>query len=817
MMVRKTHLLMLSLLACARLVADDTQVSAKADEQSRMEFFEKKIRPVLVSSCYECHSVQSGKSKGGLLLDSREALLKGGNTGPAVVPGDPTKSLLIKAIRYGDDELEMPPKTRLPEIQVADMEEWIRQGAFDPRKAAVPLTSYKVDMEEAKKFWSFQPVHKPVVPDVQNAQAAPTPIDRFLQAKREEQGLPVSPPADKVTLLRRVTYDLTGLPPTPEELDAFIKDESPSAFSKQVDRLLASPAYGERWGRHWLDVAHYSDTAGDSADYPVVEAYKYRDWVIRAFNEDKPYDQFVREQLAGDLMQSENEKQRCDRIVATGYIALARRFAVNPEKLMHLTIEDTLDTVGRSLFGLSISCARCHDHKFDPIPTSDYYSLYGFFSSSRFPFAGSEENRRPHDLVPLLPQAEAQTRIAAISQKLKDLDEAFKSAERERKKFEKSPGEGLTPEQQKNRLNELRKLENEARKAHTDYFRESWNSWDKAFAMADEKGEDAKIQRRGEPSQPGEVAPRKNLTIFGGQTLPAGTTGSGRLQLAQWLTDASNPLLARVMANRIWQHHFGQGIVQTPNDFGKQGKPPSHPELLDYLAARFFENGYSVKALHREILATAAYQMANASNEAASEKDPGDVYLWRAPRLRLDAEELRDAMLAVSGSLDTTPGKEHPFPPINTWNFTQHDQFFGNYDHNKRSVYLMVQRLRRHPYLSLFDGADPSFSTGARSETTTPLQALFMMNSQFVHDRASAFAKRLSSSAADMTARITLAYRLAYGRLPSPEELTACTEFLGKVEAAVRKVEKDEKKIEPMVWASFARTVLSSNEFLYLE
>jgi len=787
-------------------------------EREGIDFFEKKIRPVLVTSCYECHSVETGKSKGGLLLDSREALLKGGNTGPAIVPGHPEKSLLVKAIRHAEEELEMPPKTRLPDQQVSDFEDWIRDGAFDPRKAKAPVTGpYKVDFEVAKNFWAFQPVKKTQPPAVQNAAAAPTPIDRFLQAKREEKGLPTGKSAEKAALIRRATFDLIGLPPTPEEVDAFVNDSAPSAFTKLIDRLLASPAYGERWGRHWLDVVRYSDTAGDSADYPIVEAVKYRNWVIDAYNKDMPYDQFVREQLAGDLMPSDTDAQRYDRIVATGYVALARRFGVQPQYQMHLTIEDTLDTVGRSLFGLSISCARCHDHKFDPIPTQDYYSLYGFFSSSRFPFAGSENDQRPKDFVPLLPKQESETRIAEIQKKLKDLDALADGYEKERKATEKLPADKITPEERKKKVEELKKKNTEAKKEFEKFFAESWVSWPKAFAMAEGEGKNVKVHKRGEPGAQGEDAPRRNLKIFGGQALPADVKGSGRLQLAQMFTDPSNPLFARVMVNRLWHHHFGQGIVQTPNDFGKQGKPPTHPEMLDFLATRFVESGYSIKAMHREIMQTAAYQMSSAQESVGVEKDPNNEYLWRFNRRRLDAEQIRDAVLAVSGSLDPKRAEVHPFPAINTWKFTQHAQFFGLYENNQRSVYQMVQRLRRHPYLSLFDGADAAISTGARPMTTTPLQALFMMNDKFTHEKADAFASRLTKSESDAAKRVQLAYRLAFGRNPAADELQSCTEYLAKAGEALKKTQASPEMQQPMAWSSFARALLGSNEFMFLD
>ncbi len=481
-------------------------------------------------------------------------------------------------------------------------------------------------------------------------------------------------------------------------------------FEKLVDRLLASPAYGERWGRYWLDVAHYADTAGETADYPVPQAYRYRDYVIDSFNSDKSYDQFVREQVAGDLLPGPPEKAG-ERLIATGFIACARRFGFDPQNYHHLTIDDTIDTMGKAVLGLTVACARCHDHKFDPISQSDYYALYGIFDSTKYPFPGSEEKKAPSD-------------------------------------FPKLPG------------------------------------GDPVYAVGEGTPHNVPVFKRGDPKNPGPEAPRLVLQILGGQTLPADGKGSGRLQLAEWLTDPKNPLTARVMVNRIWQHHFGEGLVRSPNNFGKQGRPPTHPELLDTLADQFVRSGWSVKAMHKMILLSRTYQLSSDDDAGDRTIDPANESLWRYDRRRLDAEAIRDSLLAVSGALDRTPAEAHPFPPQNTWGFTQHNPFQAVYETNHRSVYLMTQRLRRHPFLALFDGADPNASTGQRNTTTVPTQALFFLNDPFVHAQAEKFAARLLQAAADDAARIDLAHRLAYGRPATLDESRAGEMYLRKYEEA---------------------------------
>lgn len=728
-MRRRTLLILISVAASAR-AAEPLPEAA--------EFFEKQVRPLLVARCLQCHNDQ--KAKGALRLTAREHVLVGGLSGPAAAPAKPDESLLVKAIRYADRP-RMPPKEKLPDGEIAILTRWVALGLPWPAAAPAGLPASGITAEQ-RRFWSFQPIREPALPNVQDSAWPRTPIDRFVLARLESKGLRPAPEVDKLTLLRRLTFDLIGLPPTPEEVDAFLADSASDAVAKVVERLLASPAYGERWGRYWLDVAHYADTAGETADYPVPAAYRYRNYVIDSFNADKPYDQFVREQIAGDLLPKEGTpEQRDARIIATGFLAVTRRFGFDPQNYQHLTIEDTIDTLGKAVLGLTVACARCHDHKFDPVTQADYYALYGIFASTRYPFPGSEERKRSADFVLLSKMGET------------------------------------------------------------------------AYAVADGAALNAKIHKRGDPLTPGAEVPRRFVDILGGDPLPADAKGSGRLELAGWLTRPTNPLTARVLVNRIWQHHFGQGLVRSASNFGKQGRPPTHPELLDYLAARFIAGGWSVKALHRQIVLSRVYQL-GAGEAVLREADLDNEWLARHDRGRLDAEAIRDALLAVAGNLDRAPGGPHPFPPANTWNWTQHDPFRAVYDTDKRSVYLMVQRTKRHPFLALFDGADPNASTAQRGATTVPTQALFFLNSPFVKRQAERFAERLMKAAPTDPARLNLAHRLALGRPATAEEVRAGEAYLARyrAEAGVPAAQRD-----ALAWTSYARALFGSNEFIYVD
>jgi hypothetical protein len=1243
------------------------------------EFFENDVRPILVGKCLKCHG--DAAPKAGLKLTTRERVLKGGKTGPAVALDKAEESLLLRAVRY-DGKPRMPPDGKLADRQIEVLARWVKLGVPWPKAEVLQAPAEGAGeggftiTEKQRKFWAFQPVKAVAVPGVRDRTWAKSSIDPFILSTLEAKGLGPAKPADKRTLLRRATFDLIGLPPTPAEIDAFLADDSPDAFARVVDRLLASPHYGERWGRHWLDVVRYADTAGETADYPVTQAWRYRNYVIDGFNADKPYDEFLREQIAGDVLANQGPKDRyAERATATGYLALSRRFGFDSENYQHLTIQDTIDSLGQTILGLSLGCARCHHHKFDPVSMQDYYALYGIFASSRYAFPGSEQKQTVRSMLPLLPPSESQRQWreheahmaaladkltkrkqpvpAAVLRSLHDIDGDFElqapaaggsngvlvapwlytgkiavtsaaqspfknlyptgkvgvsvPADAGEYRIEQSlyprrtgkncnrlyvnldfrvaapsadakgrhrftlgaigatpavevlissetissqpndtakslvtlkpgewhnlqltvdltkrtvcgkvgvpgsttelPSKAISPDSPgaidnvvfdsvgppkakgpaiefdnfgvqempiapvstsapivapvvsepdlvalTEKLNALTKFDGDfelqtrneppkspwnpgpnsvvklstdaqspfqnifpagelgihmpnraeydgfgltltnvkpdkegrlfvsfdfrcaSRKAGGDgswrfylghgpghsaalelyfnggeFFRRSadekdsvcplaidkWHQvqltldlkaktytgvlaartgktdftgklasgWDgtidylfidsyghiggvrpsldadnfaigdnafpaidapsvqvaegvrdtrraevakirgqiaalqanaenarqqfvkllaqgpfaMTYGMTEGTPHNARVQLRGEPDRPGDVVPRGFIKVLGGGPLPAETEGSGRLELARWLTRHDNPLTPRVMVNRIWQYHFGRGLVKTPNDFGVRGLAPTDPELLDHLATQFIRSGWSVKATHRLIMLSATYQQSSVPQAApvvGPEIDTADLYA-SFPRRRLSAEEIRDSILAVCGELDVTPAQEHPFPsPIN-WGYTQHNPFSAVYDHNKRSVYLMTQRLKRHPFLALFDGADPNATTAQRQTTTVPTQALFFLNDPFVYAKAEKWAGRLLPSCSDEKGRIELAWRRAFGRSPTEIETAEASEFLTAYRAELTALKME--NIESHAFAAYLRTLMGSNEFLYVD
>jgi hypothetical protein len=931
--------------------------------------------------------------------------------------------------------------------------------------------------------WAFQPVQDPAPPTVQYPDWCHTSLDRFILARLESNHVPPAPAADRRALIRRASFDLTGLPPSASEIDAFIADTSPDAWKTVVDRLLDSPHYGEHWGRHWLDVVRYADTAGETADYPVPVAWRYRNYVIDAFNTDKPYDQFLREQIAGDILARQGPRERyAEQVTATGYLAISRRFGFDSENYHHLTIQDTIDTVGQSILGLTLGCARCHAHKYDPVSMPEYYGIYGIFESTRYAFPGSEQKQRHRAMVPLLPPEEStpqwqafELQVASLTQQLerqkksvpsavlRSLDELDGDFEMQAPAAGGSKGVLVPPWVYEGPIAVTHDAQSPFKNLHplgkvgasvasgTNGYRigQSWhgrrhrdsgrllhvnldfrigthepaatgvhrfwignrnsgpavevllasdsasvrtgdrlevirqlgtNAWhnlqltldlqagtvagrigspgditdfparplapaasagvdffgidaqahgstvlpsiafdnlgvqqspippvttqppavapsteendlaaisaqlesllaDGPFAMVYGVSEgtpgDARIQVRGEPDRPGAEVPRGFLAALGGGPLPKETEGSGRLELAHWLTTPTNPLTARVMVNRIWQYHFGQGLVKTPNDFGTRGQPPTHPELLDHLATAFIRSGWSIKAMHRLILASATYRQqsrysapptpstaARFTDECPVEPSPTTAPLPVAvkarsvaagvppaveggvpppgslpgsspvsnslkntepspdlvspfTRRRLAAEEVRDAILRVSGALDPTPGEGHPFPAPTRWGYTQHGPYAATYDHSRRSVYLMTQRIKRHPFLALFDGADPNASTAERRTSTVPTQALFFLNDPFVHAQAETFAQRVLATTSAEPLQIAAAYRLALGRNPTPAEQRDAATFLAEYRAELELAGMD----NPLqgAHAAFARVLFGSNEFLTVD
>lgn len=1041
-----------------------------ADQQlaSKIEFFETKIRPVLVEHCYECHSSDSKTIHGGLLLDSAQGLTKGGDSGPAIASEQPDQSLILQALRY--ESTQMPPKGKLPESIIADFSKWVSEGAIDPRTQSNLPVKKQIDIEQSRNFWAFVPPINSPIPETSYKDWPVSTIDHFVLAAMEARNLKPVAQADKRKLIRRATFDLTGLPPTPEEVDAFLNDTSASAFSKVIDRLLDSVAYGQRWGRFWLDVARYSeDQAHTFSVQPNTSGYRYRDWVIDALNADMPFDRFIKYQIAADVMEID-ESERLSNLAALGYFGLGAQYYKNTDaaKAAADELDDRIDTLTRGFLGLTVSCARCHDHKFDPIPQQDYYSLAGVFHSSRLHNAPlvpatavqqyNQSQQRIKKLEEGINQAIAshgpklrESRVDQVAQymiatkefqaakandkslrlanfaKQKQLDEAIlkrwveflksksqsaplslrnwfarsdsdSSAEDQNAALEFqrhlqlllqkrdgtiSPDEQaeltrlsgtdsdkgaryISPSVTKNNpltpidvdLSGARELylvvtdagngpscdhadwiepvliTNDGQVSLTDLkwksvtasygevhlnkgvtgqpLRVAGKNYSKglgthstsvihyelpngalrfvaqggldnsgsdqggdcganaavefrvytqtpsdiqvaksdllaevfgekgvfsmdiktmekllptevsetltqqrseledlrrsapamypiAHGIAESKPEDIKVMVRGNPANQGDLAPRRFLRILSPELPVAFTKGSGRLELADAIASAKNPLTSRVIVNRIWQHHFGKGLVGTPDNFGKLGDPPSHPELLDYLTLRFLENGWSVKSMHREIMLSATYQLSTDSDSHNSQIDADNRYLWRMNRQRLDVESWRDALLAVSGRLDETLHG----PSTN----------LADANNSRRTIYGFISRHELDNMLRLFDFPDANITASTRAETTVPQQQLFVLNSPFMIEQSKAFADRIQKEAGpDSSDQVRRAYLVAYGRPADENELQIGVRYLQAQDSDDDKLFNKLSRIQ-----RYAQALLASNEFMYLD
>ncbi len=767
-------------------------------QAARVAFFEKKVRPILADHCYACHSADT-KPSGGLRVDDRNGLLTGGNTGPAIVAGDPAKSLLLKRVTQKDEKKRMPLEGKyLTDEQVADLTTWIKDGAAWPAvRIPVALGKPKPEYEKLKKeHWAWQPLTDPRVPEVRNNAWPRDDIDRFILSRLEAARLDPVGDADKVTLLRRVTFDLTGLPPTPAEIDAFVKDTSPEAYEKVVDRLLASPAFGERWGRHWLDVARYGESTGPSRNIPYPFAAKYRDYVLDAVNADVPFNVFLREQIAGDLLPGSTPEDRNRLLTATGFLALGvkdvnQRFKVRFDMD---NVDEQIDAVSRSVLGLTVTCARCHDHKFDPIPQADYYALAGIFTSTDNAAGlrnkmggGGLDYYDPSMLVPLTGELPP-----VPPEQLEKLKAEFEQAKKEWFAIKGTP-EGLKlaangqPTQRPFRL-KYEKLQSDLA-ALTDPAARGYA----VHGVRDAKKiGDTEVRIRGEAEKLGPVVPRGFLTAFPvSGTAPVSANQSGRLELAQWLTNPNNPLTPRVAVNRVWQHLFGTGIVATVDNFGVSGAAPSNPELLDHVATRFIRDGWSTKRLVRTLVLTRAYRLAADATPAHLAVDPGNRLIWRHTPRRLDAEEIRDAFLAAAGTLDRKRPATSPVRQLKMIEMadngvparTIHEAADASFN---RSVYLPLLRGVTPHALEVFDPVDQTLVTGHRDVTTVPGQALFLLNAPFVRKQSLAFAERLLSDKAEDANRVRTAYRLALGREPTEREIDRALAFVTSYEAAYR-------------------------------
>jgi hypothetical protein len=724
------------------LPAWDDQAAEKyppSADSSKVDFFRSRVEPILKVRCFKCHGGDPRRVRGNFRLDSREALLKGGDQGPAVSLDQPGESLLLRAIHY--DGLEMPPTGRLPASEIETLEEWIKNGlAWPQRGAALASTTGPAEASSptvpAAAFWPYHRVVRPALPTVKNRRWASNPIDVFLLAKLEAEGLKPAPSADRVALIRRVTYDVTGLPPTPEEVDAFVADKSVDAYSRLVDRLLASPHYGEAWGRHWLDLVRYAETNGYERDSAKPQAWRYRDYVIRAFNRDKSYDEFIREQLAGD----ELAPGSIEAMTATGYYRLGLWDDEPADKLLarYDGLDSIVSTTGQVFLGLSINCARCHDHKKDPIPQRDYYRLLAFFSD-----VTNQDGKNTRKV---------------------------------------GPASGV-----------------------------------EVMCVREQGRADTHVLLRGNPNLIGPKVDPGVPAVLGACDAELDGRRGKRSALAEWLTDRRNPMTARVVVNRLWQFHFGRGIVPTPNDFGALGEGASHPELLDWLAAELMDGRWRLKRVHRLILLSSAYQMSSRATSEGLARDPGNRWFWRFPMRRLSAEEIRDSMLAVSGTLNCKAGGPSICPPIprevlagqsmpgHGWNVSTPAESV------RRSIYVHLKRSLLVPILETHDAPDTDASCPVRYTTTVPAQALGLMNGEFANEQATLLAARLRRERRGSPKdQIRLAIRLTTSQDPPAAEVARDQSWL-------ESLRRESQLSEEAALTQYCLLTLNANAFFYLD
>ena len=813
----KTLLIALPVAACAAATSlGQEQPPPALPAQQAHDFFESKVRPLLINRCGDCHGADAQEAE--LRLDVPDSILRGGKSGSVVVAGQPAESLLIQAVKRTSDSLQMPPDEKLPADEIAILEQWVQSGAAVPGDTGAKVRpAGNLDLEKERQYWAFVPPTESPLPAVKNSAWVKSPIDQFILAKLEGSGIQPAAPADKRTLIRRATFDLIGLPPTPEEVDAFLRDESPDAFAKVVERLLASPRYGERWGRHWLDVVRYADSNGLDENIAHGNAWRYRDYVIAAFNRDKPYDQFLLEQIAGDLLLTDDPQARNERLIATGFLTLGPKALAESDlvKLEMDLIDEQVDTVGRAILGLTIGCARCHDHKFDPILTADYYAMAGIFKSTRTmetfariakwhenPLRSAEYEQAKAQYEPIL--AAKRLAIQQIIDKAKQPLIAAASATGQSTEIMESQFPAEVQAELKKERDELAKLEAAGPVQPT------------AMGVSEAAVTDLAIHVRGDHQLLGAKAPRNIPVVLASNNPPAFPADeSGRLQLAQWMVRTDHPLTSRVMVNRIWRWHFGQAICRTPDNFGQLGERPTHPELLDYLAVRFVRDGWSMKAMHRLLMLSSTYQMSSAYDAVAAEKDTENRLWWRMNVRRLEAEAIRDAILAASGTLDLLIGGSMLHVKNREFLFDHTSTDKTSYDSLRRSVYLPVIRNHLYDFYQLFDYTDASTPVGDRSTTTVAPQALFFANSDLVLKASEALAAKLLDDASmDDRQRLVRVYERAFGRPASDEEIAEGLAFTAAFAAGGS---GDAAELRKRSWAALVQTVLSSNEFVYLK
>ncbi len=755
-----------------------------------IEFFKRKVRPLLIDMCVRCHGAE--KQKSDLRLDTVAGIRKGGASGEAlVVPTKPETSLLLRVVKHAEGVSNMPPEGKLTDSEIADLTNWIKRGA--------PFPATVNPEPNPSSHWSFRAVRIPALPNVKNVKWSASDLDRFILAKLESAGLKPATLADKRTLIRRATFDLTGLPPTPEDVEAFLKDQSPNAFAKVVDRLLASPAYGERWGRHWLDVARYADSNGLDENVAHGNAWRYRDYVIKSFNDDKPYDRFLTEQIAGDLLPSSNPNKRNELLIATGFLALGPKVLAEPdEKKMELDIVDEqVDTLGRTMLGLTLGCARCHDHKFDPISIHDYYGLAGVFASTKT-MEHFKKVAKWHENS--LATAEESEKIAEYEAQTVKLKAYIKE---------------LT-----GKADEASKAELKKRQAELVDRDKNAPVLPSAMGATEGTPTDIPLLRRGNHLTPGALVARRFPIILAGEKQPPlPKDASGRFELANWIASTENPLTARVIVNRVWRWHFGSGLVRSVDNFGLLGEKPSHPELLDWLASHFVKDGWSLKKLHRRIMLSSTYQMSGTDNPKAALIDPENRLLWRANIRRLEAEAIRDSLLAVSGLLDRKPGG----PALTHVNnrgylFDHTSKDLTTYTSDRRSVYLPVIRNNLYDVFQLFDAPDAAVLNGDRSTTTVATQSLFFMNSPLAMRSSDALTDRVFEIAKlSDSERVHSLFALALGREPEPEEIERILSAIRTFEKEFSDAGSDPVTRQRKSWSAVCQAVLASSEFIYIK
>ena len=780
------------------------------------DFFTSKVEPLLRKRCYECHS-HAGKINGGLALDSRSGWQTGGDSGPAIVPGSVEKSRLVEAVRYGNPNLEMPPKAKLPASEIAVLEQWVALGAPDPREAVTAVTKQGIDVEAGRQHWAYQPVREAAPPMVRDSAWPLNEVDVFILAKLEAEGIKPVAEADPYTWLRRVTFDLTGLPPTEAEIAAFLADQSPQAQQCVVDRLLSSRAYGERWARHWLDLVGYAEQIGTEGKVFAEHGWRYRDYLVESFHNDKPFDRFIREQIAGDLLPAASPQERRANLIATGFIVLGDVDinAIDKLKMEYDFVDSQVSKVGTAFLGMTLGCVRCHDHKFDAIGLQDYYALAGMFRSTKTTFKTrhgiwSNVNRVP------LPELDEDLEIAVRH----DEKLAGWRQEKETLVTEAKALDDKSDTDSKKRRAELTAQITalELRIAHGEYFHPGKPQ---ALAVQDvEAPADMRLAIRGNPHALGETIPRGLVRVAMWEPQPQIPAGqSGRLQLAEWIADARNPLTGRVAANRIWQKLFGEGLVRNVDYFGTRSDAPSHPELLDHLAHRLMRDGWSWKRLIRTLALSRTYRLSSVANTQAS-LDPENRLLARMNSQRLDAESIRDAMLVASGSLAAPaggPGLPLEFPenisglPIKE-KADVHPQFAINKERAsqafERTLYLPVVRTGTQPGTArlrdVFDFPQPAQFTGKRNETTVPTQSLYLLNADHIRQRGEELAKALLAMDGSDAERVERLWLRVLSRPVTSAEQVDAIAFLHSSRAAG----------ESHAWAELARALFGTNEFL---